>query len=178
MLSTFIKLSLIFDVVYYSSILTFSAYNTNYSCKIKKTTAVLHTYYRSSSHGLTQDFYVFVQLLYIINIRVTLNMSFNGNSMETFKGHHSSRCSLLSELRRRHRNSHTHQVLMKTSFHWLLSFTFWLFWFIQYCLWLFTTSDVNPVCLFWTYMWNIQWRWSLLYIHCVVCLWWDDSPHL
>ncbi len=58
------------------------------------------------------------------------------------------------------------------SMHCLLSFTFVTF-FILWPL----SLDIDPVfCLFWTCIWNIQWRWSL-YVH-ILCglLWCDSSP--
>ncbi len=35
-------------------------------------------------------------------------------------------------------------------------------------------TDVDLVCLFWTYIWNIQWRWSL-YVHILCGLLSSDS---
>ncbi len=51
-------------------------------------------------------------------------------TMETFKGHWAgpNGCRLLSKLRRRHQNSTHNRFLMKTSFHYLFSFTFVTFW--------------------------------------------------
>ncbi len=61
----------------------------------------------------------------------------------------------------RHQNALLSRFLLKTSFHCLLSFTF-----LPFLIYLPLYSAVSSVCwcpfyLFSTYIWNIQWRWSL-----------------
>ncbi len=67
--------------------------------------------------------------------------------METFKGHWAcpNRCHLLSELRRRHRNSILHRFLLKTCmvYFYLLLLPFWFF---GLCLLLLLVSlGIDPV---------------------------------
>ncbi len=61
-----------------------------------------------------------------------------------------------------HRNSILNRFLLKTSFYCFLSLTFITF-LIHWPLSPAASSVLMTIlfCLFWAYIWNIQWRWSL-----------------
>ncbi len=75
---------------------------------------------------------------------------------------------LLSELMRMHWNSIFNMFFLMTSFHCLILLFFWLlFRFVGPVFsWFLYLLMLMLFCLFWTCIWNIQWRWS-----CYVDIW-------
>ncbi len=95
--------------------------------------------------------------------------------METFKGHWAcpNGCRLLSELRRRYRNSILNRFLLKTSFHALLTFIYFCYLFdsLVFGLWLLmliVSLDIDLVC---SGLANEIYRGGgpSMYVYCVVC---------